>query len=240
MILTDELINNIPWVFILSLYAMLITLGTKKLYDVMVSRGMEKNVAIYYDRKIVHMFAGGIVVLLVPFIFTNKTSDYPYVYPLIIGLILTIFTYIPHKTGKILYWLQTKDNRNDVNFCLMWALIVFILWILIGDPWIAIIPPSFMAFGDGVTGIARNAFFKKRTKSAVGNVFMVLICIPLGYFLAGNATPSIPWWGVIAALVASFVERYEFGPIDDNVLISVSATIILYIGFVLGPITNFI
>jgi len=67
---------------------------------------------------------------------------------------------------------------------------------------------------------------------------MVVVSVPLGYFLASMATPSIPWWGVIAALVASFVERYEFGPIDDNVLISVSATIILYIGFTVGPVLS--
>ena len=238
--LIDEIIHNIPWVIVLSVYAAIITMSTKKIYELMIAKGFKKNVAVYYNRKIVHMFAGGIVVLLVPFIFTEETSAYPYVYPLIIGVILTIFTYIPHKTGNILYWLQTKENLNDVNFCLMWALIVFFLWIILGDPWIAIIPPTFMAFGDGVTGVARNALFKKRTKSAVGNIFMVIVSVPLGYFLASMATPSIPWWGVIAALVASYVERYEFGPIDDNVLISVSATIILFIGFTLGPITGLI
>jgi len=49
-----------------------------------------------------------------------------------------------------------------------------------------------MAFGDGVTGVARNALFKRRTKSAVGNVFMVIVSVPLGYFLASMATPFIP------------------------------------------------
>jgi phytol kinase len=60
------------------------------------------------------------------------------------------------------------------------------------DLWIAIILPTFMAFGDGVTGVARNALFKRRTKSAVGNVFMVIVSVPLGYFLASMATPFIP------------------------------------------------
>lgn len=49
---------------------------------------------------------------------------------------------------------------------------------------------------------------------------------------------NIPWWGVIAALLVSFVERYEFGPIDDNVSISVSARIILYIGLTVGPVLS--
>jgi hypothetical protein len=191
---------------------------------------VEENVAIYYNRKIIHMLAGGVVVLAVPFLFST-----PYI-PLLAGIILTILTYIPHKTGKILYWFQTKDNINDVNFCLMWALTVFILWIVTGSPWLAIIPPAFMAFGDGVTGVARNLVFRKRTKSPIGNVFMILVCIPLGYYLAMMATPSIPLWGIIAAIVATFVERYEFGFIDDNILITISAATILYIGSIVGPL----
>lgn len=222
--------NEAVWFIILTVYASAVTFATKYSYHWMRSRNVEENVAIYYNRKIIHMLAGGIVVLTVPFVFTT-----PYI-PLLAGIILTILTYIPHKTGKLLYWFQTNDNINDVNFCLMWALTVFILWIVTGSPLIAIIPPAFMAFGDGVTGVARNLVFQKRTKSPIGNVFMIIVCIPLGYYLAGMAVSSIPLWGVIAAVIASFVERYEFGPIDDNILITLSAAIILYIGTFAGPL----
>lgn len=218
--------QEVVWFFILSIYAIAVTLGTKFTYELMRKKGIEKNVAVYYNRKIIHMFAGGVVVLLVPFYFNSP------VMPLLAGIILTILTYIPHKTGKILYWFQTEDNLNDVNFCLMWALTVFFIWIVVGTPEIAIIPPLFMAFGDGITGIVRNAVFKKRTKNPIGNVFMVMLCIPIGYYFAGMAGIAI--WGVIAAIIASIVERYEFGPIDDNILITVSSTIILLIGFFYG------
>jgi hypothetical protein len=43
-------------------------------------------------------------------------------------------------------------------------------------------------------------------------------------------------WGLLAATVATFVERYEFGPIDDNILITVSATAVLLLGVQLGPL----
>ncbi len=220
--------NEIIWFFLLSIYATGVTLGTKFSYELMRKKGVEKNVAVYYNRKIIHMFAGGVVVLLVPFLFASPWM------PLLAGVVLTVFTYIPHKTGKILYWFQTEDNLNDVNFCLMWALTVFLIWFIVGTPWIAIIPPLFMAFGDGITGVVRNAVFKKRTKHPIGNVFMVMVCIPLGYYFAGMA--GIAFWGVLAAIVASIVERYEFGPIDDNILITVSATIILLTGYYLGPV----
>ena len=40
----------------------------------------------------------------------------------------------------------------------------------------------------------------------------------------------------ISGAVASFVERYEFGPIDDNVLIVIASSAIIAIGVHLGPL----
>lgn len=42
-------------------------------------------------------------------------------------------------------------------------------------------------------------------------------------------------WGAIA-FVATVVERYEFGPIDDNILITVASSAVLLIGVHVGPI----
>lgn len=221
-----EYIIHLAWIILLVIYSILVTLGTKHLYSWMMKKDMDKNVAVYYDRKIVHIFAGGISTLMVPLVFDS------YYYPLVTGMVLALFTYIPYHRGKILYWVQTEDNMNDVKFCFMWGLIVFLLWFALGSPWIAIIPPAMMAFGDGVTGISRNIIFKRRTKHPIGNVFMLAVCLPIGYFLAG--IEGLAFWGLIAAFVASFVERYEFGPIDDNVLITVAAAIVLYLGSLYG------
>jgi hypothetical protein len=65
---------------------------------------------------------------------------------------------------------------------------------------------------------------------------MMGVCIPIGYYFSLASTPSIPIWGIIAAIIASLFERYEFGLIDDNILVTASATFILYIGGILGPI----
>ena len=197
----------------------------------MIKRVHKKEIAIYYNRKLIHIFAGGIVVLLVPFVFTSPW------YPLLAGAILTVVMYILHKSGKLLFWFQNKDDLNDVTFCFMWGLAIFVLWQILGNPWIAIIPPAFIAFGDGITGIVRNLAFHERKKHPIGNIYMIGVCIPIGYFFASwSNIEGLAIWGVIAAVVASFFERYEFGPIDDNILITVSATIILYIGGVVGSI----
>ena len=227
--INETTIVEFIWIIILTIYTVSITFLTKKTYDLMVKKGIKKKDAVYYNRKIVHIFAGGVIALIVPIVFSSS------IYPLFCGLSITIITYLSHKRrrGKMLYWFQTEDNLNDVSFCFMWGITIFVLWEVMGAmgntgaPWIAIIPAVFVSFGDGVTGIARNALFKKRTKHPIGNVFMAAVCIPLGYFLAGFGGIAIG--GAIAAIVASTMERYEFGPIDDNILITISSSIVLYI-----------
>jgi hypothetical protein len=228
----DELINNeIFWVFILAFYAFSVIFLTKKTYDLILKKDLKKEVAVYYNRKLIHIFAGGVIVLIVPFVFSSPW------YPLLCGLVLTVIMYVFHNTGRILYWFQTKEDVNDVNFCFMWAVAIFILWFIFDDPWIAVIPPAFMAFGDGITGIVRNLAFKERVKHVIGNVYMMGVCIPIGYFFADmSGIEGLAVWGVIAAVVASIVEKFEIGPIDDNVLITVCSIIVLYIGGIVGPI----
>ncbi|MCH1540430.1 MAG: hypothetical protein L7S56_03220 [Candidatus Poseidonia sp.] len=214
----------------MGVYVMVILFITKFPYEMMVKRGMEHIRAVYYNRKIVHMMAGGIGSFSVPLLFED------YWYPMICGILLTGLTYGAHRSGVRMYWFQTEQNQNDVKFTLMWWTSISLIWWLVNDPWLAIIPSLFMAFGDGITGVVRNAVVRKRSKSPVGNVFMFLVSAPLGWFVAQAGDPSIPVWGLISATVATWVERYEFGPIDDNILITVCATIILLIGVQVGPL----
>lgn len=213
--------------FILILYAILVSLITKKTFDLMVSHNIKDNDAIYYNRKLVHILAGGVIALFVPF-FPNP------IFPLVSGIILSIFTYYSHRKGQMLYWFQNRNDFNDVTFCLMWGFTIFILWTITNNPWISIIPVTYMAFGDGITGIVRNALFKKRTKHPLGNLYMFGICAPMGFIFAQlSSISNLIIWAVIAAAVASIIERYEFGPLDDNILITISSSIVLYIGFLL-------
>ena len=228
--LEQHLIYEILYMFILAGYAFSVIFLSKKLYEFMQKRHIDKKVAIYYNRKFIHIFAGGVVVLLVPFLFSN-----PWL-PLLSGVLMAIITYMAHRSGNSFYWFQTGNDFNDVSFCFMWGIAIFILWQIYGDPWIAIIPPAFIAFGDGITGIVRNVAFKERRKHPIGNIYMMGVCIPIGYYFANAGSPSIPLWGIIAAIIASFFERYEFGPIDDNILVAGSATAILYIGGIIGPL----
>jgi phytol kinase len=205
-------------------YTIIIVFMTKATLTAMQKWGMEKTNAVFYNRKIVHAAAGGVGALIVPHLFDS------WIYPLGISLVLTLFTALPHATGKYMDFVQTTKNWNDVKFTIMWGASLTVLWILLQDPFIAIIPTLFMSFGDAITGFVRNALYEKRTKKPIGNIFMLIVCIPIGYWATSIAAHPIPLWGVLAAIVASFVEHYEFGPIDDNILITVSAMLILIIG----------
>jgi dolichol kinase len=224
------IINQLLWAIGLGFYILVVLFGTLISYKSMVSRGMEPIRAVYYNRKIVHILAGGIGSLMVPLVFTNP------LYPLVAALLLTLFTYLAHGSKLRMYWFQTPENRNDVKFALMWACSVSFLWWIFDDPWLAILPSLYMAFGDGVTGIARNLLVRRRSKSPIGNLFMLIVCLPMGWIIGDQANPSIPDWGILSAVVATVIERYEFGPIDDNVLITVSSSAILLLGVYLGPI----
>jgi len=133
---------------------------TKKLYNVMIGKKLAHNVAVYYNRKIIHILAGGLVAFLTPLIF--KTP----ILPFSMALLLAVLTYIPHRTGKLMYWFQTEDNMYEVSFCIMWGIITAFGWLVSnGNFWFGVLPVLFMSIGDAVTGIVRNMLYKRRTKS---------------------------------------------------------------------------
>ena len=201
----------------LGAYVLGVVYGTRLVYEVLRRRGLPHNVAVYYVRKVIHMAAGGVVALLTPVFFTSPLV------PFAMALALGGFLYFARATGRLMYWFQTRDNAYEVNFTIAWGLGILLLWLATGDPRIAVLPALFIAFGDAVTGIIRNAVFAKRTKHWYGNIGMAIVSVPMGYAYAGLL-------GAIAALVASVVERFEFPPLDDNILIVLASTTVLLAG----------
>lgn len=230
--LDPQIIYEIIWVFALAAYAFSVIFLTKVLYNYMIKKHFDEKIVVYYNRKLIHIFAGGVIVLVVPFIFSSPW------FPLFSGFVMALVVFVAHRLGNTFYWFQNKGDLNDVSFCFMWGIAIFVLWQVFalwgfgdGAKWVAIIPPAFIAFGDGITGIIRNLAFKERKKHPIGNVYMIGVCIPIGYYFAYySGVQGLALWGVIAAIVASLFERYEFGIIDDNILIASSAIVILLIG----------
>ncbi|MEM0452972.1 MAG: dolichol kinase [Nitrososphaerota archaeon] len=200
----------------------LVTFLTKRIYEFMKKRGLRDNVVVYYNRKIIHILAGGLVAIIIPYTFTTPLL------PLAMALLLGLFTYIPHRTGRLMYWFQVENNMYEVSFSIMWGVVIALGWFISnGNFWLGVLPVLFMSIGDAVTGLVRNTLFKKRTKSWWGNLAMATVSIPMGAVM-GVA-------GMIAGAVASFIEHFEYHPIDDNITVPLTSFIILVLAMLYAP-----
>lgn len=201
-------IGLFAWVLFVSLYL------ARKIYEKMVARGVEHHVAVYYNRKLIHILAGGLVAVLIPYLLNNL---------LLIAVmvsVLAVGNYIPHKRGKLYYWYQVEENMFEVHFIFMWGLIMALGFVL-GNLKLAILPILFMSVGDGVTGLVRNALYRRRTKSWWGNLAMALFCVPTGFAMLDVA-------GAVSGAVASVVEKFEFGKVDDNITVPLTSFATVY------------
>lgn len=217
---TEVLAASILFVWVL----VVVGLITRRIYQALRSRGVSHLVAVYYNRKIIHISTGGLCGIAIPFAFSTP------ILPSILAMLLAVLTYLPHRVGRLMYWFQTEDNCYEVSFCVMWGLTVAAGWILSGgDFWLGVLPILFMSIGDAVTGIVRNLVYGRRTKSWLGNFAMALFSVPVGAIL-GLA-------GVLAGLIASLIEHFEFGRIDDNVTVPLVSFSVLLLAYLYAPWT---
>jgi dolichol kinase len=215
-----DLILTIPiflWVLFVTQYL------SRLIYNLAVKNGYPEDSATYFGRKFIHIFASGLIALSLPFLFRE-----PFL-PFLSALILAVYTYLPHRKKQLYQWFQIKENFNEVNFCLMWGLVILIGWFFDKSFWLGVIPALFLSFGDGVTGIVRNIRYQKRTKAWEGSLAMLIVCILIGF--------KMGWAGIIAAIFATIFEKLEF--IDDNISIPIVSFLILLFFFIFYPtLTN--
>ncbi len=101
-------------------------------------------------------------------------------------------------------------------------------WGLLGDKWLAFMPIAFMAWGDGVAGLARASIWRGREASAWPSVAMLGVC------LAAAALYQPYWIGAVGAVVATAGERFR--PIvrnvwDDNwIIVTAPLTVMSVLG----------
>ena len=207
-ILIHDLILTIPlfiWVFFVNQNL------SRWIFNLAIKNGYPKESAVYLGRKIIHILAAGLVALLIPFFFREA------ILPFLSAILLALYTYLPHRKERLYDWFQVKENTHEVNFSLMWGLVILIGWFFDKSFWLGVIPALFMSFGDGVTGIVRNLKYRTRTKAWEGSLAMLFICTLIGLRMG--------WAGIIAAFGATIFERFKF--IDDNISIPVVSFLIL-------------
>lgn len=205
-----DLIIIIPffvWVIIVVKYF------SRWVYNLAVQKGYQPESATYFGRKVIHIFASGLIALSLPFLFKE-----PFL-PFLSALILAVYTYLPHRKKQLYKWFQVKENIREVTFCLMWGLVILVGWFFDKSFWLGVIPALFMSFGDGVTGVVRNLKYKKRTKAWEGSLAMLIVCALIGL--------KMGWPGIIAATFATIFEKLEF--IDDNISVPLISFLVLLI-----------
>jgi hypothetical protein len=212
MITKADIINDLIIIIPSFLWAFfVINYLSRWIYNLAIKKGYPQQSATYFGRKIIHIFAAGLITLLIPF-FVKE----PFL-PFLSALFMAFYTWWPHRKDKLYQWFQVKENLREVNFSIMWGLSILIGWFFDKTFWLGTIPALFMAFGDGVTGIVRNLKYKRETKAWEGSLAMLICCSIIG-FKMGTA-------GIVAAFVATLVERIEV--IDHNLLIPIVSFLIL-------------
>jgi len=166
----------------------------------------------YISRKIGHL-GGCVAFLLSPLLFSS------FWWPLIVT---TGFT------GLLLYARMSRpslfrgvggsgrvDALAEIHFPATGVILIAVVWGILGYPWLAIIPLTFMGAGDAVTGLVRNAVYKREVKGNWGTVGMLVTCLTLAYFVQ-------PYYvGVAGAVTATLAERFTKTTrfVDDNLTI---------------------
>ncbi len=218
--LLPAILHDLPYTVAMMVWVVIVTLYiARAAYSYAVKKGYPERSGTYFGRKVIHILAGGLVALLLPFIFLE-----PYL-PFIMAVLLTIMVYVPHRTGKLYYWFQDPENMYEVHFTLVWGILVLVLWFIDRSFWLAVVPLLFMSWGDGVTGIVRNLRYRKRVKGWEGSLAMLVVSVPIGAIL-GIA-------GVVAAVASVLAEKQPW--VDDNVLVPVVSVAILLAAYFLFP-----
>ena len=169
--------------------------------------------AAYIGRKIVHLFGGGIIALLIPVFYEGY-----YVLVTICAFGLAIYLLLRRKYG-LMYWFQIKENRYEVHFALAYGT-VLLIGVLLGNLWIGLIPLLFMSFGDSGTGLIRAVTQKRHVKSWEGSLAMFLICSIIGFL-------SLGVYGFIVGSIATLVEKIP--EIDDNITVPMITALLAYL-----------
>lgn len=184
---------------------------SKWIYDFF--KEYENIPAEYISRKIVHIFNGGITALLVPIFYEG------YYWIVVVSAFLFAGYISFHRMWRLMYWFQIKENAYEVHFALMYG-ITLMIGVVLGDIWIGLIPILFMSFGDSATGLIRAFTQQRRIKSWDGTIAMIVVCSIIGYWQLG-------WYGVLAGIVVSFIEKIP--RIDDNITVPIATLIIVYL-----------
>ena len=99
---------DVGWFIGLGLWSAAIVMAIKPLHGYFMKKGCEDMVAVYYNRKIAHMLAGGVPILASPIVFSDP------LWPLLGGLIGAAILASTHLMDCLLYTSPSpRDQRGS-------------------------------------------------------------------------------------------------------------------------------
>ncbi len=182
----------------------------------------------YLSRKIGHL-SGCMAFLLCPLLFSS------YIWPLVLTVGFTMLLLYARLSKPDAFRGVGGSGRPDawaeIHFPATGIVLIAVLWGVFNQPWLAIIPLTFMGGGDAVTGLIRSHVYKREVKGMWGSAGMLVTCLLLAYFV----TPY--WIGACGAVTAVLVERYtvtsslKVGSLkflyDDNLTIPLASALVM-------------
>lgn len=179
----------------------------------------------YISRKLGHL-GGCVGFLLCPLLFST------FWWPLILttgftGLLLYARAFRP-KTFRGVGGSGRPEALAEIHFPATGVILIGVGWGLMGEPWLAIVPLTFMGAGDAITGLIRSKVYGKEIKGNWGSLGMLVVCLILAYFIQ-------PYWiGAVGAATAVLTERFTKTTkyVDDNLTIPLASALVMGVLYV--------
>ncbi|MBA7698192.1 hypothetical protein ES703_106867 [subsurface metagenome] len=187
---------------------------------------LDKGTPFVITRKAGGHIFGGIGYLLSVILFSE-----PY-WPIILSLGFTLVLGISHfmrpRDFRGVGGTSRPEGLAEVLYPAAGTFSLVIGWLCLGNPWLAIIPCLYLAWGDSITGIVRYIHHKGQTafrKYNCGTVAMLIVCL-------GIALLFQPYWiAACGAAIATIAEKFcgEQALIhqDDNGIIPMATLFVM-------------
>ena len=174
----------------------------------------------YISRKLGHL-GGAVGFLLCPLLFED------FRWPLILTIAFTALLLYARALRPQFFRGVGGSGRPqalaEIYYPATGIVSIGVLWGLMGEPWLAIVPLLFMGAGDAMTGLIRSAVYGREVKGIWGSLGMLVTCLLLAYFI----TPY--WIGAAGAVVATIAEKYTRTTryVDDNLTIPLFSALVM-------------
>lgn len=178
----------------------------------------------YISRKLGHL-GGAVGFLLCPLLFSSFW--WPFILTVGFTALLLYARVFRPDTFRGVGGSGRLEAFAEIHFPATGIVTIGVCWGLLGQPWLAIVPLTFMGAGDAITGLIRSRVYGREVKGNWGSVGMLATCLILAYFIE-------PYWiGAAGAVTAVIVERFTPTKhfLDDNLTIPLASALVMGVLF---------